>query len=436
MTPRPLLLWLTALALPVLLAGIWMPPLRQAALLFNLVLLAAAVADWRLTPSLKLLRVSREVSAVLSVGTQNPVLLMVRNLSSLPRTVELHDEPPQPGVVEGLPLTLNLNSGQERSGRYTLLPHERGRTGFTAVHLRSPSRLGLWTFIERRELHSPVRILPDIRAVYRYDLMARKNRLAELGLKVYRLRGQGSEFERLREYRREDEPRQIDWKATSRTRQLISREFSVERNQNILVALDCGRSMLNESDGISYLDRALNAAIMLSYIALGQSDNVGFLAFSNRIERTVRPVRGKPAIQTLLQQSFDLEGRRETSDYGLAIEHLQRRFRKRSLVVLITHAIDEQHLETISQSLRGIRSPHLFLVVLLRDLGLSNLAGRIPETDVQAFQSAAAAELLTSIERKTLSLKTGGILTLSSLPDQLTADVINGYLDVKARHLM
>jgi uncharacterized protein (DUF58 family) len=346
------------------------------------------------------------------------------------------DEPPEPGVTTGCPVSFYLQPGQTRSGDYRFQPHRRGRSSFAAVHIRTISRWGFWTLFERRELVSAVRILPDIRSVYRYELMARRNRLEELGIKIRRLRGQGNEFERLRDYRREDDPRNIDWKATARNQRLISREFNVERNQNILLVVDCGRSMLNEVDGVSYLDRALNASIMLGYIALGQSDNVGFVAFSSRIERSLKAVRGKSAIQAILQTGFDLEARRDTSDYNLTIEHLTRGFRKRSLVVLLTHVIDEQHLDAICQPLQSIRSPHLVLCVFLKDLGLTNLATQVPETDLEAFQCAAAAELLTAVERKTAALKEHGILAIRTLPDSLTADVINAYLDVKARHLL
>ena len=436
MTPRPQLLRLLSLVLPLLVAGIWMPPLRQVALPFNAVVILIAALDLMVTASLKFVHVSREVSPVLSVGTWNTVRLTARNMGR--RTVSLAclDEPPEPGLSTGGPVTFSLQAGQTRSGDYQFQPHRRGRSSFAAVHIRSISRWGFWMLLERRELSSPVRILPDIRSVYRYELMARRNRLEELGIKIRRLRGQGNEFERLRDYRREDDPRNVDWKATARNQRLISREFNVERNQNILVVVDCGRSMRNELDGVSYLDRALNASIMLSYLALGQGDNVGFVAFSSRIERSLKAVRGKPAIQAVLQSGFDLEARRDTSDYRLMMEHLGRHFRKRSLVVLLTHVIDEQHLDAICQPLQSMQSPHLVLCLFLKDLGLTSLATRVPETDVEAFQSAAAAELLTAVERRTSTLKEYGILTISTLPDTLTADVINGYLDVKARHLL
>lgn len=436
MTPRPRLLRLVAFAIPVLIAGVWIPLLKEVVLLFHVVLIALCIVDYRRSASLKHLDVSREVSEVLSVGTQNPVLVHVRNMTSIPVVVEILDEFPQPGTVKNEAMSLAIESRRERSGKYSFWPEQRGRAEFAAVHLSCTSRWGLWNFMERRLLSSPVRIMPDIRSVYRYELLARQNRLDEMGLKMRRLRGQGSDFSRLRDYRQGDEMRRVDWKATSRTQRLVSREYNIERNQNVLLAVDCGRSMLNESDGISYLDRVLNASIMLSYIALGQSDNVGFMAFSSAVERTVKPVRGKPGIQSVLQNSFDLQGRREASDYALAMEHLSYHFRKRSLVILMTHVIDEQHLESISDALCGIRSPHLFLCVFLKDLGLSHLASRIPETDIEGFESAAAAELLTAVEHKTAMLNDRGVMTLSSLPNRLTADVINGYIDVKSRHLM
>src|SRR5262249_1478096 len=155
--------------------------------------------------------------------------------------------------------------------------------------------------------------------VHGIELLARRNRAAESGLKLSRLRGRGSEFDRLREYRREDEFRHIDWKATARQQTLVSREYVVERNQNILIVIDAGRSMCNELEGITHLDRALNAAIVLSYVALRQGDNVGILAFSNQVERWVRPVRGTGGIQTIIRHTYDLAPRYEASDYRLMV---------------------------------------------------------------------------------------------------------------------
>jgi uncharacterized protein (DUF58 family) len=194
--------------------------------------------------------------------------------------------------------------------------------------------------------------------------------------------------------------------------------------------------MTNETDGISHLDRGLNAAIILSYIALGQGDNVSLLAFSNRMERAAGPVRGKAAIRTLIRQSFDLEPTMEASDYGLACEDLMRRQKKRALVVLITHAIDQQHLSSIGRYLRTLVSPHLFLVVFLRDVALAELAGRVPRDDVDGFRVAAAAEMMASQARSIAELRHAGVLVLETLPGELSSELINQYLDLKARHLL
>ena len=436
MSPTPRLQVLFGLNCVSFVAAIWIPECVLIGLAANVVLVLVAAIDLLFTPSTRAIEVERTVSAVLSVGASNPVTLLVIQRSSSTLEVELTDEPPQPCATKGLPLKLALPPSKEQEATYQLVPHRRGQNGFDAVHLRFASTLGLWTLSERRELPFPVKIYPDIRAVQRFDLLAMKNRLAELGLKLWRLRGQGGEFERLREYRREDELRHVDWKATAKHRRLISREFNVERNQNVIILLDCGRSMCNETQGISHLDLGLNASTILSYIALGQGDNVSLLAFSNAIERYVGPLRGKPAIGTIIRQVYDLQPRWEVSDYGMACDELVRRQRKRALVVLITYTLDEQHFLSISRYLRMLTSPHLMLCVFLRDLDLSNLANSLPEDTVGSFQVAAAAELLAAQARRVAELRDSGVLVAEVLPHELSAGLINQYLDLKARHLL
>jgi uncharacterized protein (DUF58 family) len=298
------------------------------------------------------------------------------------------------------------------------------------------SRLGLWMLHDERELVHPVRVYPDIRAVHGVELLARQNRLSEAGVRLSRLRGRGTDFERLREYRREDEYRSVDWKATARHHAPISREYSVERNQNVLFLLDCGRSMCNELDGVTHFDRALNAVILLSYVALRQGDTVGVLAFSNRVERWVAPVRGASAVQTLIRQTYELEPKYEATDYSLMVEELRRRHRKRSLVVVVTHALDEVHLAAISQHVRQIRRPHLVLAAFLRNVPLEERSNAVPATDLEAFQVAAAAELVSTQTDQIARLTKSGLLVLDVLPESLSPQLINRYLDVKARQLL
>ncbi|RPI75275.1 MAG: DUF58 domain-containing protein, partial [Planctomycetaceae bacterium] len=347
-----------------------------------------------------------------------------------------HDKIPQPATAEGLPFALLLEPEKSRYRVYHLVPQHRGANRFGRIFLRAVSRLGLWTFHDERPLPLEIKIYPDIQAVRGIELLARRNRVAEMGIKLSRLRGRGSEFDRLREYRREDEPRHIDWKATARQRQLIAREYVVERNQNIVLVLDCGRSMCNAAGGITHLDRALNAAIVLAYVALRQGDNVGLFAASNQAERWVRPMRGGNAIQTLIRAVYDLEPHYEASDYGLIVDQLRVRFRKRSLVVFLTHAIDDLHLQSIARHVRELRNPHLVLPAFLRNVPLSERVNAIPRSDVDAFQIGAAAEMSYSQSRQIADLQHSGMLALDVLPEQLTSQIVSRYLDIKARHLL
>ncbi len=222
MTPRPLLLAVAAIVLFPFAMGIWAPAIVAIGLASNVILAVVAVFDLIITPRSRSIVIEREVSEVLSVGCDNPVELHFSNRSNLAMELEFIDEWPRPGDVTGLEPTVSLPPWKNGVVRYQFRPHRRGHNQFASVFLRYPSRLRLWSIVERRRLETKVRIYPDIRAVYRYELMAQRNRLAELGLKTHRLHGQGGGFERLRDYRREDEIRHIDWKATAKHERLIT----------------------------------------------------------------------------------------------------------------------------------------------------------------------------------------------------------------------
>lgn len=432
---RRLIIIAAILALPLLTAGLHRGA-ADIALILNLLLAMVACLDLLISSSPSDVEVEREISEVLSVGAHNPAKLIFRNRSGHLLHLTVHDDAGPLCETEDLPQTIDLLPWKDVGVHYSVRPRRRGASEMPAAHFRFPTRLGLWNRHQVRSLLTPIRIYPDIRAVYRYELMARQNRLSEIGVRNVRMPGQGREFERLREFRYGDEMRQVDWKATARQQQLISREFNVERNQNIVLLIDCGRFMRNESDGISYLDRALNSAIMLSYIALGQGDNVALLAFSNRIERFIRPVRGKPGVQNILRSTYDLQASHNTADYSLALEYLTTVQRKRALVILITFVTDELQLRTIGESLRLRSLPYLPMCVLLQDVGLRTMADRIPETDLDAFHTAAAAQILTGQSHEVASLREEGILIVDTPPDLLTEKLINEYLSVKMRNLM
>lgn len=436
MMPRLLLLGFVALAGVPLIAGVADPTIAVVGKLLTVLIAVGAILDFLVSPSPRNVEVRRDCSEVMSVGARNAVRIHLTNRNRTSIMVEYHDEPPAPCTIYDLPARVRIPAGKEATITYHVQPNHRGKNTFKQCFLRASSRLGLWTLTSNRMMKQPISVFPDIQAVHKVELLARQNRLAEAGVRMSRLRGRGNEFDRLREYNREDEYRNIDWKATARHQNLISREYVIERNQNLLFLLDCGRSMCNTEDGISHFDRALNAAILLSYVALRQGDTVGMLACSNRVERWVPPVRGTGGIQSLIRQTYDLESRYEASDYGLMVEQLRMRYRKRSLIILLTHALDEVHLRSIGRHMRQLQRPHLVLGAFLQNVLLHERLSMIPKTDLEAFQIAAAADMMAAQSLQISHLEKSGLLVTDSLPDRLSADVISQYLEIKARHLL
>ena len=191
--------------------------------------------------------------------------------------MDLHDHHPPSVEAEGLPRRLNLKRGEWSEIAYQVRPVARGEAQFDAAEARLFSPLGLWQISSRRRAASPVRVYPNFRALAKYTLLATDNRLSQIGVLQVRRRGEGMEFHQLREYRQGDAQRAIDWKATSRTQRLIAREYEEEKDQRVLLVIDCGRRMASKDDDLSHFDHALNAALLLSHVALRQGDAVGMM---------------------------------------------------------------------------------------------------------------------------------------------------------------
>ena len=435
MTPTSRLLLLVGLAAVPLAVGAAVPAFADLGVLAAATLAVVAAADAWLSPTPAKIEVERDAAEVFSVGARNLVSLRLVNRNGRRVRVEVQDSPPAPGDVEGLPATVELPPGRSGTVEYHVVPHLRGPRAFGRVFLRSRTRLGLWEKHARAREDRPVRVYPDVRAVRGAELLARQNRRAE-GVRASRLRGRGREFDRLRGYVRGDEVRQIDWKATARSGALVSREYTVERNQSLLLLLDSGRAMCNAAGGVTHFDRALNAAVLLAHVALGQGDTAALLAAGAGTDRWVPPVRGAGGVRSLVRQTYDLAPRLEASDYAGMVREVRTRHRKRSLVVLLTHATDDVQLADIARHVRPLRKPHLVLVALLENSPLAARAAEVPGDDRAAFRVAAAADLRARQRRRTAQLAAAGVLVVEATPEDLSAAVVSRYLEVKAKHLL
>ena len=258
----------------------------------------------------------------------------------------------------------------------------------------------------------------------------------EMGLRVQRMRGQGMEFARLREYVRGDDPRLIDWKATARRMTPISREYQVERCQNVLLMIDAGRMLTEEVDGLVKIEYVLHAALLLTRVAAEYDDRVGALVFDDKVERYAAPRKGRAAVSALAEALFDVEPKLCESDYDAAFRHLQVTNRKRALVVLFTNVVDQETSELVSGYLGAAAKRHVPLLVAVNDLETRRLADRVATTEEEAFEKAAACRMLSAREKTLADLKRRGVHVIDAPAGQVPLALANRYLELKAKQVL
>jgi uncharacterized protein (DUF58 family) len=384
-----------------------------------------------------LVRAEREPPRIFSVGRANLVRLHLHSSARRALAVRVNDDVAPGLVIEGLPQTANVAASGHALVTYHVRPSRRGLYELADHHLRWSTPLGLWWRQLRVASRHPVRVYPDVQAVRSYELLARQS-LENRLVRTVRLRGGENEFEALRDYQRDDDYRAIDWKATARRQKLITREYQQERNQSVLCMLDCGRLMTAESLGLSQLDHALNAVLMLAHVATRAGDQVGLCAFDTRVRAYLPPQGGRRAAQRVVAASYDIHAQIVETDFEAAYGFLSQRLRKRSLVVLFTQVVDEVSARSVVRTVHGLGPRHLPLAVLFRDEALDLMAEPrgTPTKPAELYQRAAAAEAILWRDRLVRDLQEAGALVLHVSPRKLTLSLINRYLRIKAQRLL
>jgi uncharacterized protein (DUF58 family) len=363
------------------------------------------------------------------------VRLLVRSTARRRLRVRLTNDLFVDATAHGLPLGLDVPARGSAQGDYHIEPHRRGAYAIGDLFARYPSPLGLWFRQLRIPARSPVRVYPDLQQIRTFELLARQNREYAF-LRATRLKGGESEFERLREYARDDEYRAVDWKATARRQKLICREYQLESNQNLIFMLDAGRLMTAEVGGLSLFDHSLNSTLLLAHVAARGGDRVGLVGFDDGVRAFVTPVGGPSAGRRLIQASYGLHPRLVEPDYDAAFEKLSLRVRKRALVMLFTQVVDDVAGATIVRRTRALLRWHLPLVVLFRDTDVEQLLEPGARSDVDPYTRGAAAEIVRWRELLVRDLKRAGALVLDVAASTLSGALINRYLEIKARRLL
>lgn len=395
-----------------------------------------ALLDLMSLPGKSAFAAERQAGRIASLRQAHDITLTVANLSNREHVlwvrdgvpVELH---PQPDEFE-----ISLRPRSRATLHYELRASRRGAFTLPAVHLRVSSRWRLWQRFLTYTAETVIHVYPDMKQLSEYAVLARTNRLSLVGVRRTRKIGQDNEFERLRDYTRDDNPKHIAWRSTARRNKLTVKDFQANQSQRLIFLVDCGRMMTAEAAGLSLLDHALNAMLMLSYVALRQGDSVGLMCFSDDVHGYVPPRGGMRQMNQLLHASFDRFPKLVESRYDEAFLYLASRSRKRSLVILITNVIDEVNAAQIQQYLGSLVGRHLPIGVLLRDRQLFDAADDPNPEGAALFEAAAAADILSWRHQVLVDMHSRGVLSLDVFPEELTAPLVNQYLDIKARRLL
>jgi uncharacterized protein (DUF58 family) len=394
-------------------------------------LLMAIALDAARLPDGRQLSVSFAAPAELHPGVpvDVPVEVALPGLRSNPARLALDAG----GCLEPIaPVPLILSAG---IGTTTcrLRASRRGRGRIDEAWLRFEGPLGLVSGTARAAVGLDLPVVPDLGPVRRDAIRFFRERDVRAGLKIERYRGDGTEFDSLREFVLGDDHRHVDWKASARHRLLLSRHFRAERNHQVVVAVDCGRLMAEPVGTLTRLDHALMAALLLGFIALASGDRVGAYSFGARAGPSLDPLGGLAAFPRLVRWSSEVAERPEETNFTLGLATLAGRLRRRSLVVVLTDFVDTVSAELMIENLDRLAQHHLVVFVSLRDATLAAIAGARP-SDARALQRAVVTEaLLAEREAVLLRLRRLGIGFVDADPGDVRPRLVERYLEVRQR---
>jgi uncharacterized protein (DUF58 family) len=431
---------LAAAATAALLAGVPQAQVALAATVAAATALAWSALD--LARSLRgmaraPLRVQRRAPTAFALGMPTEVVLYLDNAGERDWQLTVFDEPDARLAFEDLPQAVRVPAGSRAVVRYRVTALQRGPVRFGATQLRSRTAGGAFELLHAAGDDQQLRVYPNFAAVAGYAWLAGDRRLAQMGIKTYAQRGLGTDFRQLAEYRPGEPVRHIDWKATLRQGKPIVRQFQDERDQRVLFLLDCGRRMRASDGERSHFDQALDALMLLAYVALREGDEAGALTFGNRPgeQRDFAPRKGAASLNALMNRLYDLQPAPVHSDYLQAAGDLMRHFPRRALVVLLTNFRDED-ADELRPAIALLRSRHLVLVASLRERVLGEVAAQPLARPEHAVQ-AAAAHLFAQARQDAFRRVVGNDpLSLDVEPAQLPAALVNRYHAVKRAGLL
>jgi uncharacterized protein (DUF58 family) len=407
-----------------------------APLLYYAAMAGILIAEAGRLPSKSGFMASRVLPQPFSLGEVQSVQLLVAHAGAAGLPAQVADH-----VPADLRPDLRILSGVfDREGllnvEYTVEPPHRGAYRFGPVDIRC-WRPGGWLIRQVRiRADEAAAVYPDVLAIKRYELMLRRGMRIMAGLRRARPPGATTAFAGLRDYLPGDELRRISWKATARRDSPVVMEVEAERGQQAIIAIDCGRLMTAPAGLLSKLDHAVNAALLLAWVAQSQGDKVGMMTFSDSVRRFVAPQRGPAQVTQLNKVLYDVRPEYTEPDFAEAFSHLALRVSRRSLVIVLTDVLDpEASRDLVGHAIR-LSHRHLVMVVAMSDPEVLAARNAPIERVSRAYEWAAAEELLSARRASFEQLRQGGVLGLDVEAGQLSPSLVERYLELKERALL
>jgi len=371
-----------------------------------------------------------------SNGDQNPVRLIIENFYTLSIYTRIIDEIPEQFQVRDFRIDRKLDASSQSEIEYQLRPLERGEYHFGKLNIYATTIFGLiarrFTFND----NAMVPTYPSFMQLRKYDLLAISNNLHQYGIKKIRKLGHTMEFEQIKDYVLGDDLRTINWKATAKRNQLMVNQFQDEKSQPVYSVIDKGRVMKMPFDGLTLLDYAINASLVISNVALKKQDKAGIFTFSKGVENRVVAERRTSQMNLILENLYNVNTDFFESDYGRLYGDVKRNITQRSLILLYTNFETLDSLHRQLPYLKGIAKSHLLVVVFFKNTELNEFIHQKAETVQQAYDKVIAEKFAFEKRLIVNELMKYGIYSILTTPENLTIDTINKYLEIKARGLL
>lgn len=396
------------------------------------VVIVAVQLDGFRAPAPADVAVTRQVPEVLPLGAEGEIVWEVRNPADRDLVVALADDLVPSLRADRRRVALGVPAGGAARARTAIRPARRGVISPSRIVVRVHGPWGLGARQAGRDAPGRLEVHPAFPSRDAVALRLDRDRIAEVGLRSARGRSGGTEFEALREYRQDDEHRRIDWAATARAGTAIVRTYRPERNQSLVLLLDTGRVTAGLVGDVPRLDHGMDAVLAMTTAALRVGDRCGLVAFGAEVRATVPSSTRAAQRLRMARAMFELEPELAESDYHGAFAHTVARFRRRSLLVLLTDLGSGAVADTLLPALPILLRRHLVVVAGVDDPALVARTTS-PPPDLGAVHRTAAALRLSEARAATIdALRARGAAVVSGAPDQLAGRLVDHYLDVKA----